>query len=643
MCGFTGFYKKNTDASHSERYVICKNMTETLAHRGPDSSGIWQDPDVPIALGHRRLSIIDLSEEGHQPMASATERYLLSYNGEIYNYIALQKELEKAGISLRGRSDTEVILAAIEYWGLNLTLQKLNGMFAFALWDRKARQLHFVRDRMGKKPVYIGWAGDTLLFGSELKALRAHPDFKAEINRDALALFARYSAISAPHCIYKNVWALPAGFSLTLNIEDLNPRAELSTLMKPYWHHLNKLNDAREQKEERPESVIIEEFEELLTQCVEERLISDVPLGAFLSGGIDSSTIVALMQKISSQPIKTYSVGFEESGFNEAEYAKKVAAHLGTDHHELYVSQSDVLNALPRLPNIYDEPFGDISAIPTYLVSKFARQDVTVALSGDGGDEMLGGYNRHIMGPKIWKRTGFIPSFIRNNLANFIQKIPVNKWDKVNKNSPQFGTRIHKAASILSLDTQEDIYERLISQWDDNPVLNSALLHSMKDTSEWTPENLSFAEKMMYWDTLSYLPNDILTKVDRASMAVSLEARAPLLDKRLYDYVWRLPENYKIRNGQGKWLLRQVLHKHVPEALFDRPKQGFTMPIGAWLRGELKDWAEELLDKKRLQEENLFDSDLIRATWEAHQRGEGNHAGALWNILMFQTWHDTWM
>lgn len=619
-------------------------MAETLAHRGPDSDGLWQDPDVPLVLGHQRLAILDLSPEGHQPMLSDSAGFAIAYNGEIYNYLDLKKELELAGLSFKGRSDTEVILGAVEHWGLNLALQKLNGMFAFALWDRKQRQLHFVRDRLGKKPLYIGWAGDMLVFGSELKALRAHSDFKAETDRDVLGLYMRYGFIPAPHCIYKNVWSLPAGFRLTLNIQNLKPGAQLSSQMETYWHPLRVLEEARQRPVKKSESQIILEFEELLTSCVRDRMISDVPLGAFLSGGIDSSTVVALMQKISSRPVKTYTIGFHENGFDEATYAAKVAAHLGTDHHALYISPEDALDTIPRLPEIYDEPFADISAIPTFLVSRFARNDVTVALSGDGGDEMLGGYNRHVMGPKIMNRMRLVPRPLRKILAGAIEKIPTQKWDDIADGRPQSGSAMHKAAAIMALDTPEDIYTRLLSQWPQPPVPGAISLPLLQDRAEWqSSQNLSLAEKMMYWDALFYLPGDILTKVDRASMAVGLEARAPLLDRRIYEYVWRLPETLKIRDARGKYLLREVLARHLPRDLFERPKQGFNMPIGAWLRGPLKDWAEDLLDEDAMNAQGFFDAKSIRNIWQAHLNGHGNHAGQLWTVLMFQAWQKRWL
>lgn len=642
MCGLTGFYTPGADKKRSDLHAIAMRMNDTLAHRGPDSHDIWQDPDVALVLAHRRLAILDLTPEGHQPMASESGRYMLAYNGEIYNYLALQKELEANGVKFRGRSDTEVILAAVENWGLNRSLQKINGMFALALWDRQEKTLHLLRDRMGKKPLYVGWAGKALVFASELKAFHAYPDFKADLNRDTLASFMRYACMPAPHSIYKNVWQIPAGHRLSLNTQSLKPDETLPALMEPFWDHSRALEEAKSKTPAASESAMIDEFEELLSACVQDRMISDVPLGAFLSGGIDSSSVVALMQKTASRKVKTYSIGFEETGFNEAPHARKIADHLGTDHHELYLNPKDAMDVIPLLPEMYDEPFADISAIPTYLVSKFARNDVTVALSGDGGDEMLGGYNRHIEGPKIWNRMRMLPLPLRKTLAEMIGHVSPARWDGLMKNHPQFGTRIHKAASILTCTTQEDMYNRLLSHWDTPPVIQAAEVKTVLQDDK-QPQNLEFAEKMMYWDALLYLPGDILTKVDRASMAVSLEARAPLLDRRIYDYAWSLPVNMKIRNGQGKYILRKVLERHVPRALFERPKQGFAMPVGSWLRGSLKDWTENLLDEKKLKSDGILNSAPVRTAWEDHLAGNGNHDTKLWSVLMFQAWKERWM
>ncbi len=638
MCGIAGLLELSASADRRALHGYAQNMAGALVHRGPDDGGVWQDPDVPLVLAHRRLSILDLSPEGHQPMASASERYVVSYNGEIYNYLDLQADLERAGVAFRGRSDTEVLLAAVDQWGLNLTLQKINGMFAFALWDRQERTLHLVRDRLGKKPLYVGWAGKAVLFASELKALRAHPDFRPEINRHVLGLYMRYGYVPAPYCIYKGVFTLPPGCRMVLDAENLQPGSDLSASIEPYWHHANVTTQAREKMRGLSDEEATEDFESLLSTCVRERMISDVPLGAFLSGGIDSSAIVALMQREAGPPVKTYTIGFHEAGFDEAAPARKIAAHLGTDHHELYLNPQDALAVIPSLPEIYDEPFADISAIPTYLVSRFARQDVTVALSGDGGDEMFGGYNRHFTGPKLWNRMKMMPLPLRRWMARGIKKWPTEHWDRVNPKHPQFGEKLYKLADALPLEGPEIIYKRLLSQWDKPPATDASELPIPLWQEEWMPKGLSFAERMMFGDALSYLPNDILVKVDRASMAVSLEARAPLLDARIYEFAWSLPERMKIRDGKGKWLLRKVLHRHVPKTLFERPKQGFNMPVGAWLRGDLRDWAESLLAEDRLANEGWLDAEQVRAVWQEHLNGTGNHATKLWTVLMFQAW-----
>lgn len=624
-------------------------MSDALARRGPDDEGSWQDPDLPLFLGHRRLSIIDLSPGGHQPMASDSERYIAVFNGEIYNFMQLSHTLEAEGVPMNVRSDTAVMLAAIEHWGLNQALQKLEGMFALALWDRKEKLLHLVRDRMGKKPLYMGWAGKNFVFGSELKALRAHPDFVPQINRQALTLYMRYGCVPAPFSIYDNVWQLLPGCRASIDVKTLFPGADLAALAAPYWHMPRIVEEARQQQSPANDAQAIEDFENILKAAVKDRMVSDVPLGAFLSGGIDSSAVVALMQRQANEPVKTFSIGFEQDGFDESAYAAKIAAHLGTDHHELICTPQDALDIIPQLPEIYDEPFADVSQIPTFMVSRFARQHVTVALSGDGGDEMLGGYLRHYVAPALWRRVGWLPRGIRGMMGGGLTALSAERWDSLVPQHPQFGERIYKVAELLRQDSAENVYRQLVSQWPDPAALvcGGAEAQVPLVDESWQPKGLGFAERMMYGDALSYLPNDILTKLDRASMAVSLEARAPLLDRRVFQYAWSLPMRMKIRKGkngkmQGKWLLRQILARHVPEALFERPKQGFTMPVGDWLRGPLKDWAEDLLDEQRLAAQGYVQPEPVRRAWEAHLTGQGRHAHKLWTILMFQSWLDKW-
>jgi asparagine synthase (glutamine-hydrolysing) len=611
MCGLTGFYDRNASRPVSEQVTVVRAMTDSLRHRGPDSGATWHDTHAPMFLGHRRLSIQDLSDSGAQPMTSASGRYTLAYNGEIYNAPELRATLGVQGIVFRGSSDTEALLNAIESWGLNIALQKINGMFAFVLWDAETRQIHFARDRFGKKPLYIGWAGDTLLFASELKAFRAHPDFKPAVNKQALSLYMRYAAVPAPHCIYENVWSLLPASRLSLKAQSLQTEENLAARMEIYWHADKIATESHAHLFKGDENAAIDEFERLLTQATQDRLLSDVPLGAFLSGGIDSSTIVALMQKNSSQPVKTYTIGFEEAGFDEAAYARQVASHLGTDHHEHYVTQKDALDLIPQLPEIYDEPFADISAIPTVLVSRFARKDVTVVLSGDGGDEILGGYNRHIKAPQLWSYLKYMPESL---VGSFL---------------PHNSAMANKLRGLIGEKDASRAYNNLLSHWEEENDALDNIVHPA----------LSFAENMMLWDTQGYLPRSILTKVDRASMACSLEARAPLLDRRIFEYVWSLPLKYKIRGGKGKWLLRQVLQKHVPAELFERPKQGFSIPVSEWLRRDLRDWGQDLLENNV----ELIDIDQIRSVWAAHQSGQADHGTKLWTALMFLAWYKKWM
>ncbi len=646
MCGIAGIYSfdPRPDRAHIAQEI--RNMCDAIALRGPDSDGQWMDSETPLALGHRRLAILDLSPAGAQPMASPCGRYHIVYNGEIYNFQEIKNDFAAQGHDepYKGHSDTEIILRAFVHWGVQKTIKRINGMFAIALWDRKAQALYLVRDRMGKKPLYVGWSGSNLIFASELKSFCTHSDFKRDINKSALTAFMRFSYVPAPLSIYNDVWQLPAGTMMALDMQMLRSGQNLLPLVEPYWSHKSALQKAQENKIEDT-SNITDEFEELLSQCVSDRMISDVPLGAFLSGGIDSSTIVALMQKQATTPVKTYTIGFKEQEYNEASQAREIAQHLKTDHHEILLGAKDALDIVPKLAEIYDEPFADASAIPTYLVSRFARKSVTVALSGDGGDEMLGGYNRHISGPKVWDMGQGIPTNLHKPFAKFIRNIPPHIWSKFRPSHPQFGAHMHKFADALCAGTPSDLYLSLVSKWQkpkECVIDGYEEIIPLVDPNSQIESGIGFAEHMMYWDVLSYLSGDILTKVDRASMAVSLEARAPLLDTRIYDYVWRLPLEAKIKDGQGKWLLRQVLQRHVPQELFDRPKQGFSVPIDKWLREELKDWAEDLLDERELKAAGLLDYRVITKMWQEHKKGRGNHAERLWCVLMFQSWYRRW-
>lgn len=623
--------------------LVAQQMSHTLLHRGPDDGGIWVDAEVGIALGHRRLSILDLSPEGHQPMHSVSGRYVIVFNGEIYNFLELRQELEALGHYFRGHSDTEVMLASFSQWGLERAIERFNGMFAFALWDRQERVLHLGRDRIGEKPLYYGCVGQTFLFGSELKALKAHPRFQAEINRDALALFVRHSCMPAPYSIYKGIYKLPPGTVLTWKGD-----GDLTVI--PYW----SAKEAAELGVAKPfvgsESEAVARLEALLQEAVALRMVADVPLGAFLSGGIDSSTVVALMQTQSSQPVKTFSIGFYEESYNEAKDAKAVAQHLGTDHTELYVTPEEAIAVIPKLPTLYDEPFSDSSQIPTFLVSQLAKQHVTVSLSGDGGDELFAGYNRYFWGRSIWKKVGWMPQSLRRVAAHTLTTLSPQTWDQLfigfgsffpsQLRQRQPGYKLHKLAEILAVDSPESMYRGLVSHWKEP---DSLVLGSLEPTTTLTnPKKwarlVDFTERMIFLDTVTYLPDDILTKVDRASMGVSLEARVPFLDHRLVEFAWQIPLEMKIRNGQGKWLLRQVLYKYVPQKLIERPKMGFGIPIDDWLRGPLRDWAEALLDEKRLREEGFFNPQLIREKWTEHLSGDRNWPYYLWDVLMFQAW-----
>jgi asparagine synthase (glutamine-hydrolysing) len=637
MCGITGFFDTTRSTPADSLSNIVTRMSDSIRHRGPDDSGAFIDAEVGIALGFRRLAILDLSPTGHQPMQSADERFVMVFNGEIYNFASLRDELLALGHSFRGTSDTEIMLAAIRQWGLRPAVQRFNGMFAFALWDKRERTLSLVRDRMGIKPLYYGWAGKTFFFGSELKTLRAHPDFHADINRDALTLFLRYSYIPAPQTIYRGINKLPPACLLTIR-PDRPPGDEFP---EPYWSARETVQNGLARPFEGDENEAIETLENMLTRSIGLRMIADVPLGAFLSGGVDSSTVVALMQKQSSRPVRTFTIGFDEAGFDEARHAKAVARHLGTEHTELYVSPEEARAIIPRLPTLYDEPFADPSQIPTFLVSEMARRHVTVSLSGDGGDELFGGYNRYFWVERIWRRTAFMPAFVRQALASGLRRISPQNWARLARNLPNPSDKAQKLADTLTASNPEAIYLDLVSHWKQPGEIvidGTEPFTPLTDRSSWV-ETPSFAERMMALDQLTYLPDDVLAKVDRASMGVSLEARAPFLDDHeTVEFAWKLPLDLKIRNGQGKWILRQILYRHVPRKLIERPKMGFGVPIDAWLRGPLRSWSENLLDEKRLNQEGYFHPEQIRQKWREHLSGKQNWQYDLWNVLMFQAW-----
>lgn len=646
MCGLTGFFDASRQSSREELLATVTRMADTLRHRGPDDGGSWVDEGAGIAMGHRRLSIIDLSPEGHQPMHSECGRYVVVFNGEIYNFLELRRELETLGYHFRGHSDTEVLLASVRQWGLRQAVDRFVGMFAFALWDRQEHVLHFVRDRLGIKPLYYGWMGKTFLFGSELKALRAHHDFKGIISRNALALYLRHCYIPTPYSIYEEIYKLPPGTILTLPCTG----TESDPTPIPYWSGREVAEHGRTDPFTGSVDEAIAYLDALLRKAIKLRMIADVPLGAFLSGGVDSSTVVALMQAQSEQPVKTFSIGFYEQGYNEANHAKAVAAHLSTDHTELYVTPEQAIAVIPKLPTLYDEPFSDSSQIPTFLVSELARQKVTVSLSGDGGDELFAGYNRYFWGRSIWRKIGWMPQGLRDTAARALTMLSPQAWEVVfNKLEPILpekikqrtpGDKLHKLAEILAVESPEDMYRGLVSTWK-NPtevVIDASEPPTiLTDRDCWTvlPD---YTQRMMYLDTVTYLPDDILTKVDRASMGVNLEARVPLLDHRVVEFAWRVPLSMKIREGQGKWLLRQLLYKYVPRKLIERPKAGFGVPIDRWLREPLREWADDLLDRESLIREGYLRPEPIWKMWCEHLNGKRNWQYYLWGVLMFQAW-----
>ena len=636
-------------------------MVKALHHRGPDASGTWVDERKGLALGHARLSIIDLSSEGSQPMVSASGRYVLTYNGEVYNFQELRRDMDRRGHVFRGHSDTEVMLAAFDDWGVEKSLDRFVGMFAFGVWDTVERRLTLVRDRLGKKPLYFGWMGSTFLFGSELKALQAHPDFQGEISRDVLALYLRHGYVPAPYCIYRNLYQLMPGSMLRISGDqghqgtDFSPFPESEqTPLRPvrYWSARAAVERGCTQVFPMSEQQAIEELDRLLREAVRMRMVADVPLGAFLSGGVDSSTVVALMQAQSIQPVRTFAIGYHEEEFNEARHAKEVATHLGTDHTELYVTPQDAMAVIPRLPLLYDEPFADASQIPTFLVSELTRRYIKVSLSGDGGDELFGGYTRYFNCQLIWNKLMTIPAPLRRGLASGIRSVPPSQWTALVRSVTPFlpkrlhmtlpGDKLYKLASLLMMAEPETLYHRLISLWE-NPT--AVVLGSVEpptpvtDRAQWASVP-GLMEQMMYLDTVTYLPDDLLVKVDRASMGVSLEARTPLLDHRVVEFAWRLPTSLKVRNGEGKWALRQVLYKYVPRHLIERPKMGFGVPMDSWLRGPLRAWAESLIGERRLRGEGFFDPVPIRKRWAAHLSGQRDWQYSLWTILMFQAWRE---
>jgi len=647
MCGIAGFFTPQPPLDATE---VLRRMNDTIAHRGPDAQGQWFEPAQGVALAHRRLAIVDLTEQGRQPMRSASGRYVIVFNGEIYNFLRIRADLEGLGHQFRGHSDTEVMLAAFEEWGLEPSLRRFVGMFAFALWDSTQHELTLARDRLGKKPLYYSLTNGTLLFGSELKALRPFPGFDPNIDRQALTLFLRYCYIPAPLTIYDGVSKLEAAHFVRFAA----PRHSVVELERQcYWNATQIQSESSSHALSVAPEETTNQLEELLRDAVQLRMIADVPLGAFLSGGIDSSLIVALMQSLSSRPVRTFTIGFNEDAYNEAQYAKAVARHLGTDHTEMYLTPKETLAVIPKLPLLYDEPFADSSQIPTALVCAMARQHVTVALSGDGGDEAFGGYTRYVQARDICGRMSRVPAWLPSAMSRSIPRVPMNLWETLGKLSRPvtlgklrtdgFGYRMLRLADRLGCATPQQLYRHLMSYWlaPMKLVVGGHEPSTLLGDAPATRNLNQFTEQMMLLDTLTYLPDDILVKVDRASMAVALEVRAPLLDHRVLEFAWRLPLALKLQDGRGKLVLRRLLSRYVPEELFERPKTGFGVPIYRWLRGPLRDWAESLLDEQRLEREGFLNPVPIRNVWKSLLTGQSEWAYGgelLWSVLMFQAW-----
>ena len=648
MCGIAGYLKRHGGCDPSQSEATLRRMTDRLRHRGPDGDGLWLDDQAGVGFGHRRLAIIDLSPAGRQPMISHNGRYVITFNGEIYNYPELRQELTAVGVSFRGGSDTEVLLEAIAQWGVTETARRANGIFAFAVWDRETRTLALGRDHLGVKPLYWALFDDAFLFGSELKALREHPGWRPALDLDATAAFFRHNYVPGPRTIYQNVYQLPPGAVLIL-------APERAPEISRYWDMRQAARHGLANRLELSDQEAIDQLEQLLRDAVRQQMMADVPLGVFLSGGVDSSLVTALAQAQSTRPVRSFSIGFDVAAYDEAPYAKAVAQHLGTDHTELYVDSQHALDVIPTLPEMYDEPFADSSQIPTHLVCALTRQHVTVVLSGDGGDELFAGYNRYAYARELSAPSLRLPEALRAPAQKIIRAVGPRRWDLLARLVPgwapgreriaNLGAKLNRFADSLDVGAQDALYRRLLSHWteDDNPVLGGNEAKGVLWDASVTEEIPDFIERMQFFDTVTYLPDDILVKVDRASMAVALEARVPLLDPRVVEFAWRLPPRFKIRDGQTKWGLRQTLYRHVPAALIDRPKMGFGAPIGEWMRGPLRDWCEHLLDQRRLSEAGILDPQLIQQRWRQHLSGEINWQYPLWDVLMFESWRERWL
>ena len=643
MCGVAGFLMDSKSSSSVNFDLITKKMTDSIKHRGPNDSGCWNNPSEGIALGHRRLSILDLSDAGHQPMESSNGRYVIAFNGEIYNHLQIRSDIEKnnENISWRGHSDTETILSAFETFGIQKSLEKFVGMFAFSLWDKKNKTLTLARDRLGEKPMYYGWQnianGRVFLFGSELKALKSFPDIDLRVDRGSLSLFLKHAYVPNPYSIYENIFSLEPGQFLQVSL--LNKMTKTVN----YWEasEIIKKGSSKEYKGTPKEAV--KDLKNLLRHTIKSQMISDVPLGAFLSGGIDSSTVVSIMQEQADIPVKTFTIGFNEKGFDEAKYAKSIANHLGTDHTELYINANDAMKVIPDMHSIYCEPFADSTQIPNFIVSKLANNDVTVALSGDGGDELFGGYSRYNHIDNIWKKINYFPLSTRNLISKILtyplqEKSIYSKYKS--KTLTNLSKRIISGTNLINSETIDKLYSHVITQipFSEDVVHGGYLKETKLDDLKPNFGDISNIEKMMATDTINYLPDDILTKVDRAAMRTSLETRVPFLDHNIVEFAWRLPISYKVKEGESKWPLQKILKDFLPESLTKREKMGFSVPIHEWIRGPLSEWCEELLNKDRLKSEGFFDEEIVCNKWKEHLFGKKNNITFLWPILMFQSW-----
>jgi asparagine synthase (glutamine-hydrolysing) len=645
MCGIAGLVDRTGALTVDERRRIARTMADVLTHRGPDDHATWCDQRLPVALSHRRLSIIDLSPHGRQPMESESGRWVITFNGEIYNFSELRGDLIRLGHAFRGHSDTEVALAAVEEWGPRAALDRLNGMFALGIVDKRDSGLWLARDRLGEKPLYYGWLGRQFVFASELKALETHPDFTGEIDRTALTAFMRWGYVPGPHSIYAGISKLPPGGLLTLRLQGSKPEQ-----VDSYWSLRDAALAGVASRDERSNSALADTLDELLTDAVRIRLAADVPLGAFLSGGIDSTTVVAIAQRLSTQPVRTFSIGFDEPQYDESQHARQVADHIGTDHTAMTVTGGDALATVDRLPRVWDEPFADPSQIPTLLLSSLTRQHVTVALSGDGGDELFAGYPRYGWTQRMWRGVGWMPAPVRQILSRNLGRPSAAAWGRASRHlsrvapvaaleDPRFGDRMPKLAALLGNPSALELYRDLQSHWL-APAKTLVLRGSeTSPADEWLDSTAaSTLDQMLYWDARQYLPDDILVKVDRASMAHSLEVRVPMLDPRVIEFAWTLPDSAKLVDGTGKQVLRSVLDRYVPRALVERPKRGFEVPLPEWLRGPLRGWADELFDEGLVREQGYLDADEVQRRWQEHRSGERNWHYPLWNVAMFHAW-----